>query len=63
MICITRKILDWSEKKYDEASEPGEKHPIRKAVVSGFVDGFVDVALFSYSILMVSCVYWRKKAK
>lgn len=63
MICITKKILDWSEKKYDEALEPGEKHPIRKAAVSGFVGGFIDVAVVSYSVLMVSCIYLVKKAK
>ena len=63
MICITRKILDWSDKKYEEAFKPGTKHPIRKAFVSGFVEGFIDVAVFSYPIVVASCMYWQKKAE
>lgn len=61
MICITKKIFDWSDKKYEEAFKPGTKHPIRKAVVSGSVEGFIDGVVLSYPILLVGCIYLIKK--
>lgn len=60
---LARKMLDWADKKFDEANNENEKHPSRKAVVSGAVEGFIDGAIIAYPILVASCYYWRKKAE
>lgn len=40
---MVRKILEWSDKKFDEALlEENEKKGIAKAALSGAVEGFID---------------------
>lgn len=40
---LVRKILKWSDKKYDEAiNEPKKGKGFRKALLSGAGEGFVD---------------------
>lgn len=63
MTSITRKILDWTDKKFDEALDENEKHPALKAGVSCFVSGLIDGAVIAYPILVFGCYYWRKKAE
>lgn len=59
---ITRKILDWTDEKFDEAIK-GEKNWLLKAAVSGFVEGVVDGAVVMFPIVLGGCYYRRKKAQ
>lgn len=58
---ITKKILDWNDKKFEEIDE-NTKHPVLKAIACGVIEGTIDGAVMAYPILMVGCVYWKKKA-
>ena len=63
MTSVVGDILKWTDKKFDEAQDENEKHPWRKAGISGFVKGLIDGAVFAYPILLIGCIYWRKKAQ
>lgn len=58
---ITKAILDWKERKFEEL-DPNSKHAAIKAFGLGAIEGFVDGAVFAYPMLVVSCLYWKNKA-
>lgn len=61
---ITRKILNWTDRKFDEVCDnPNEKHPEVKAFALGGVEGLIDGAIISVPILLVSCIVAGKQLK
>lgn len=64
MFGLTRELLNWADKKYEEAMETtDERESMRKASVSGFVEGCVDGAVLAYPILLVACLVYQHKLK
>lgn len=52
---ITKRVLDWTDKKMDEVvSNPEEKHANLKAFVLGAIEGTIDGAVIAYPFLIVS---------
>lgn len=60
---MTRTILDWTKKNYDEIDCENNKHPYLKAVGLGAIEGAIDGAVLMYVPVLISCYLWRKKAK
>ena len=60
---IARNMLNWTDRKYDEVcyNIGNEKHPIIKAGAIGVIEGFIDGAVISYPILIVTCIIAAKK--
>ena len=51
---ITKRILDWTDKKMDEiVSNPEEKHANLKAFGLGAIEGAIDGAVITYPLLVV----------
>ena len=63
MTSLTKRLLDWTDRKYDEIDVETDKHWAIKVTALGFVEGAIDGAVFAYPILLAGCVYWRKKAE
>ena len=60
---ITRKILDWTDKKYDYIINNIDevKHPYAKSFGLGAIEGFIDSAVIWMPILLVACVAKNKQ--
>ena len=59
---ITRAILSRCDKLFVESlGEPDERKSMRKASVSGFVEGLVDGAVIMYPFLLVACWVYKHK--
>lgn len=56
---VTRRLINWCDKKYDEAIREGNG---RKAFVSGMAEGFADAAIVLYVPLVICCALWRHEA-
>lgn len=59
---ITRAILNWSDKKFEESMDLNDKHRLAKAAASGLVEGLVDGAIIAYPMLCIACTYWKNQA-
>lgn len=59
MFNVTRKLIDWSDKKYDEAIREDKGY---KAFVSGMAEGFTDAAIVLYVPVVIACALWRHEA-
>lgn len=51
MTGITRKVLNWTDKKFDAIDE-NTKHPYLKAFGLGAVEGVIDGAVLMYPVLI-----------
>ena len=60
---LTRKILNWTDRKFDEVIDniENEKHPTIKSGMLGGIEGIIDGAVISYPILIVTCIIAAKK--
>lgn len=59
---MVRQILEWSDKKFDEALlEENEKKGMAKAALSGAVEGFIDGVAIGGTI--VAAYGWYKIIK
>lgn len=57
---ITRSIINWVDKKFDEAVKDEDLHrSARKAFSSGFVEGAVDVVLIVGGVLYLPLVFGK----
>lgn len=56
---ITRKILEWTDKKYDEGVVEDKTSKVK---ASGFVEGLVDGCVIFYPVMVAACIYWQKQA-
>jgi hypothetical protein len=64
MFGLARTILDWTDKKYDEAMETdNERDSLRKAAMSGFVEGLIDGAVIAYPFLVIGLLVANHKNK
>lgn len=59
---MVRKVLDWTEKKFDEIDE-NTKHPYLKAFGLGAIEGAIDGAVIAYPFLVVSAFIVGHKLK
>lgn len=60
---VTRKVIDWCDKKYGEAiHEPDKRKAGVKAFVSGCVEGFADAAIVLYIPLVIGYNILNKMA-
>ena len=55
---MTRKILNWTERKNEEIDVINDKHPYLKSFGLGCVEGFIDGVVVMYPILIGS-LYWK----
>lgn len=56
---VTRRLIDWCDKKYNEAIREDDG---RKAFASGAVEGFMDAAIVLYVPIAICCALWRHEA-
>lgn len=56
---ITRTMLKWADKKYEEGEAEGK---YSKIIASGFVEGLVDGSVIMYPVMVAACVYWKRQA-
>lgn len=56
---ITKQILKWTDKKYEEGVEENDT---KKIMISGFVEGAIDGCVVCYPIVVAGCYYWKKRA-
>lgn len=61
-MAITRKMINWCDKKMDEAMKPDEPNAHGKAFASGFVEGAMDAAIVLYVPVLIACYVWQYKA-
>lgn len=60
---IMRNIIEWCDKKVDEAyEEHDDRKAAGKAFAGGFVEGFCDAAIIMYIPVLIACHVWQKKA-
>ena len=62
---MTRKILDWTQEKFDDVVDniDTEKHPNLKAFGLGCIEGVIDGAVLAYPVLLVTSIIASKKLK
>lgn len=54
---ITRKILNWSEEKFEEIqNDQDAKHPYLKSFGLGILDGAIDSAVIIGSVVITGCI-------
>lgn len=62
---ITRKVLNWTERKFNEIANRDEN--IKSKMIKGFglgsIEGFIDGALIGFPILFVTCLIRCHKNK
>lgn len=59
---ITRKILNWSEEKFEEIqNDQYTKHPYLKSFGLGMLDGAIDSAVVIGSVVIAGCIVERCK--
>ena len=60
---VTRKLINWCDKTFDEAlNEQDERKAYKKSFASGIVEGFVDAAVLMYIPVVIACYIWQDKA-
>jgi hypothetical protein len=59
---ITKKILEWNDKRFESIDMEKDKNPGLKAFSCGVVEGAIDSAVIWYPVLLASCYYWKNKA-
>lgn len=61
---IMRGIIDWCDKKYKESfEETDDRKSMKKAALSGFVEGLGDGAIIMYVPLVIACFIYQAKLK
>ena len=60
---LARKILDWTQEKFDEIDYEKDKHPSLKAFGCGAVEGIIDGMLMSLPIALFGMGIWKKVAE
>ena len=56
---VTRRLINWCDKKYDEAFREGKGH---KVFVIGMVEGYANAAIMLYVPLLICCALWKHEA-
>lgn len=59
MFNVARKLIDWSDKKYDEAIREDKGY---KAFISGMAEGFADAAIVLYVPVVIAFALWGYEA-
>lgn len=52
---IARKVLNWTDKKFEEVDVINDKHPYLKSFGLGFIEGAIDGAIIAYPFLIATC--------
>lgn len=59
---LVRKVLDWTDDKFDEIDVTNDKHPYLKAFGCGAIEGLIDGAVVWFPIALGAAYYWKHKA-
>lgn len=59
MFNVARKLIDWSDKKYDEAIREDKGY---KAFISGMAEGFADASIVLYVPVVIAFALWGHEA-
>lgn len=61
---IMRKIIEWCDEKFEESLEElDDRKSMKKAALSGFVEGLGDGAIIMYVPLVIACFIYQAKLK
>lgn len=60
---MVKKVLDWTDEKFEEIDVDNDKHPMLKAFGLGAIQGFIDGAVIAYPILLIGCIVKNRQIK
>ena len=60
---MVKKILDWTEAKFEEIDVDNDKHPMLKAFGLGAIQGAIDGAVIAYPFLVVGAYLSAREIK